>query len=446
MEGVHVFHFKLATTEDSGFSPKLVAEFELDLIEGEREIFVRFDDFFGQGSNDLFVRLTESIFTTSARFEFEKNVDIVPGAGSFPIGRRVESGHEDFDSTNGIHFLTNDGANVVENSESKRKIVINAGHELANETSLDKKLMINGISILGRIFLGTEGKMRHFHIAYCIRTKRALTSYSNLISLCCMAEKTNNNQLFLSVLVVLVAGGGFLLGNLWTRVQQLENGTASQVVAKAADNNNVAGAEDAANNTGIRDLTDADKANWAKIMDSDHIRGNKDAKVALIEYSDLECPFCKKFHQTAQALIDQYDGQVMWIYRHFPLDQLHPKARQEAAAVECALKLNGADGFWKLTDKIYEVTPSNNGLDLATLPDLAASVGVDKAAFSDCLANDKEVSQIVEDEYQTGVKAGVSGTPGNILVNFETGKMQLIPGAVPIEQITPVVDQLLSSK
>ncbi|MDH3282605.1 MAG: DsbA family protein, partial [Gammaproteobacteria bacterium] len=63
----------------------------------------------------------------------------------------------------------------------------------------------------------------------------------------------------------------------------------------------------------------------------DHIRGNPSAPVTLIEYSDFECPFCKKFHATAKKVLDESRGQVKWVYRHFPLDQLHPgKARKEA--------------------------------------------------------------------------------------------------------------------
>ncbi len=80
--------------------------------------------------------------------------------------------------------------------------------------------------------------------------------------------------------------------------------------------------------------------------DRDHIRGNPDAPVTLVEYSDFECPFCKRFHPTVKRIVDEYGGRVRWVYRHFPLDEIHPvKARREAAAAECAAELGGNDAF-----------------------------------------------------------------------------------------------------
>lgn len=180
------------------------------------------------------------------------------------------------------------------------------------------------------------------------------------------------------------------------------------------------------------------------IIASDHVRGNPNAPIALIEYSDYECPFCKRFHATAQQIVDKYSGQVMWVYRHFPLDQLHPKARQEAEAAECAAELGGEEVFWQMTDKIYEVTPSNNGLDLGKLPSLATEIGLDRQAFQDCLDSGRH-TQRVEDDYQGGLQAGVSGTPGNILLNTQTGESQLIPGAFPYEQFQQILDQMLAN-
>src|SRR3989344_3696674 len=75
------------------------------------------------------------------------------------------------------------------------------------------------------------------------------------------------------------------------------------------------------------------------IASGDHIRGNPDAPVIIVEYSDFECPFCKRFHETMQQATAEYGDQVAWVYRHFPLDQLHSKARKEAVASECASEL-----------------------------------------------------------------------------------------------------------
>src|SRR3990172_8387087 len=173
-------------------------------------------------------------------------------------------------------------------------------------------------------------------------------------------------------LIVLLIGAFFAIGSLYTKVKFYEKSGVSPNVANLGTNN--------APTPNL--LTQPDEAGKVNpISDKDHIRGNSKARIALIEYSDLECPFCKRFHPTAQQVVDTYINDVMWVYRHFPIDQLHSKADKEAEATECAYKLAGNDGFWKLTDKIFEVSPANNGLDLATLPDLAAGVGLNKQAF-----------------------------------------------------------------
>ena len=185
-------------------------------------------------------------------------------------------------------------------------------------------------------------------------------------------------------------------------------------------------------------------ANVDPLKDTDHIRGDRNSRVLLIEYSDLECPFCKQFHPTAEQVVKDYNGQVAWVYRHFPLDQLHSKADKEAEAVECANELGGSDAFWALTDKIYEVTPANNGLDPEQLPVLAEGVGLNKDAFKTCLDSGK-FAALVEEDYQSGIKAGINGTPGNILLDTKSGKTVSIPGAVPIESLKSSIDTLLKS-
>lgn len=174
----------------------------------------------------------------------------------------------------------------------------------------------------------------------------------------------------------------------------------------------------------------------------DHVRGDRNARILLFEYSDLECPFCKRFHPTAQQIVDTYKGQVAWVYRHFPLDQIHRKADKEAESLECANELGGEDGFWKLTDKIFEVTPSNDGLNLEDLPKLAGEVGLNQSAFKTCLDSSKYADH-VEADYQGGIKAGITGTPGNILLDTKTKKTKLIPGALPFEQFKQTIDNML---
>lgn len=239
------------------------------------------------------------------------------------------------------------------------------------------------------------------------------------------------------ILLIATIGLSFGVGVLWQKVKNFEGGGVAKVAGAQAGTGGVQAGNPQA---GAPALGSADKVD--KLRQDDHIKGNKDARILLIEYSDLECPFCKKFHPTAQQVVDEYKGQVAWVYRHFPLDQIHSKADKEAEAVECANELAGNDGFWKLTDKIYEVTPSNNGLNLDDLPKLAGGVGIDQNKFKTCLDSGK-YKEHVESDFQSGVKAGVSGTPGNIILDTKTGKTLLMPGAYPFENFKTEIDSLL---
>ena len=153
------------------------------------------------------------------------------------------------------------------------------------------------------------------------------------------------------------------------------------------------------------------------ISADEHILGNPNAEVKIVEYSDTECPFCKRHQTTMNSIIDTYgkDGKVAWVYRHFPLDQLHSKARKEAEATECANELGGNKSFWAMLNTIYSKTPGNNGLDAAQLPVFAKEIGLDVTKFNACLSSGK-MAATVEAQYQDGVKAGARGTPYNVVV------------------------------
>ncbi len=175
----------------------------------------------------------------------------------------------------------------------------------------------------------------------------------------------------------------------------------------------------------------------------DHIRGNPNAQVAVIEYSDFECPFCKRVHPTYQQIMKEYGDKVMWVYRHYPLS-FHANAQKEAEASECVAELGGNDAFWKFTDAIYERTTSQGtGFALDKLAPLAKEVGVNEAKFQSCLDSGK-YAQKVKDDMDGGNKAGVNGTPGNIIVNLKTQKNSLVSGAQPFENFKSAIDSLLA--
>jgi len=86
----------------------------------------------------------------------------------------------------------------------------------------------------------------------------------------------------------------------------------------------------------------------------DHILGDINSEIIVVEYSDLDCPFCKVFHPTMHQVVEKSEGKVAWVYRHYPIPQLHPNAPKKAEETECAWELGGNDAFWKYADKVFE--------------------------------------------------------------------------------------------
>ncbi|GMQ95379.1 MAG: DsbA family protein [Patescibacteria group bacterium] len=226
---------------------------------------------------------------------------------------------------------------------------------------------------------------------------------------------------------LLIAGAVFLQGGFSVSEKQTEGKALSQ--------------------NGVPTSSTSATDNIKPVTDEDHIKGDPNAKVILVEFSDIECPFCKRFHPTMQQLMDEYGktGQVAWVYRHFPLDQIHSKSRKEAQAVECANELGGNDAFWKYLDKIFEITPSNDRLDLSLLPQVAKDIGLDRIQFEACLSGDArggKYADHIEDNYQDAIASGGTGTPYSVII-APNGKKFPLTGAQPYGAVRSVIELAL---
>lgn len=179
---------------------------------------------------------------------------------------------------------------------------------------------------------------------------------------------------------------------------------------------------------------------------NDHILGSSKARVLVVEYSDTECPFCKTFHNTMNNIMQEYgkDGQVAWVYRHFPIAQLHAKAFKESQATECAAVLGGNSKFWEYINKVYEVTPSNDGLDPKELTNIATQVGLSSAAFNTCLESGEFDAKIRAD-MQNAQELDAGGTPYSLIVDTKNNEYYPIKGAYPYAQVKQVIDLILQS-
>ena len=207
----------------------------------------------------------------------------------------------------------------------------------------------------------------------------------------------------------------------------------------------VAGAVFLVGNSGAKPTTNGSKVT-ARAYDAtrDHILGNPDAAVKVVEYMDLECPHCKIFNTTMHQIMDYYgtSGKVAWVERPFPLGSIHDKAPKEAEAAECAADQGGDAMYYKYVDKVFEVTPSNNGLDPAQLPVIAKDVGiVNIDQFNQCLSSGKYTKR-VSDSYSDAIAAGGQGPP-YILVMVGTDSV-VLNGAQPYDSMRAAIDTVLS--
>ena len=172
----------------------------------------------------------------------------------------------------------------------------------------------------------------------------------------------------------------------------------------------------------------------AAVTDADHVRGDKNAPVTIVEYSDFECPFCSRFHPTMVQLTEEYKGKVRWVYRHFPLS-FHPQAEPSAEASECASEQGK---FWEYADKLFE---NQSLLGDAYYKQLATELKLNTKKFEECMTSDRGLA-IVRSQSQSGATAGVNGTPGSFIIDANGG-VQAVRGALPYESVKAMLESVL---
>ena len=194
-------------------------------------------------------------------------------------------------------------------------------------------------------------------------------------------------------------------------------GESKKIVAQVENNNN--------NNDYV-----APSAKDIEVSSTDHIRGNVNADITIVEYSDFQCPYCSRFHTTMQEVIENFGDKVRWVYKHFPLDSIHPYARKAAEASECAGEQNK---FWEYNDELFV---NQSKIKTSFLSEAAQNIGLNVKQFDECLESGKYEDK-VEEDYQEGISMGVRGTPGGFINGEELG------GAVPYATLEAKINALL---
>jgi protein-disulfide isomerase len=166
-------------------------------------------------------------------------------------------------------------------------------------------------------------------------------------------------------------------------------------------------------------------------VDGAPFKGPVNAPVTIVEFSDFECPFCKRADPTLTQLFEKHAGKVKLVYRDFPLESIHPQARRAAEAARCA---QDQGKFWDYYDTLFTESPK---LALDDLKRYAAQVGIDVNKFDDCLSGGVHKTAVRKD-IDEGTRLGVSGTPAF----FVNGRP--LSGAQPIEAFARIIEEELT--
>lgn len=184
-------------------------------------------------------------------------------------------------------------------------------------------------------------------------------------------------------------------------------------------------------------------ASLIRVEAEDHVRGSSDARIAVIEYSDFECPYCKRHHPTMLELMKQYPENVQWIYRHNPLPFHDPNATDQALASECVAREFGNEAFWTFTDALYERTTSNKGFPYENIAPLVEELGWNTSLFSSCMESKDLLPKISEDMSVVNALGGL-GTPASFIIDTKTGAIRFVNGAYPLDTFKEIIDNMLT--
>jgi len=163
------------------------------------------------------------------------------------------------------------------------------------------------------------------------------------------------------------------------------------------------------------------------------VQGSGD--IIIVEYSDFECSYCMSYHTTMEQIMEDYDGQVKWVWKHYPLS-FHANAETAAEAAECAGEQNK---FWEMAHELYA---NQTSLGESTYIELAGELGLNATTYNTCLLADK-FGDVFASDLTEGTALGVQGTPGSIIYKEGASTGELVAGAYPYETVAAVIDSLL---
>lgn len=172
--------------------------------------------------------------------------------------------------------------------------------------------------------------------------------------------------------------------------------------------------------------------------------GSLNAEFTLVEFSDLECTFCKRFHDTPKQLVDQSKGKINWEWQHYPLPFHNPAAEKGAHAAECVAEEAGNQAFWAFTGEWF-ARSAMNGQGYSEIEQLAQELGATPKAFRECMASGR-YKALIKAQMDKGTALGVTGTPATVVVDNTTGRQMLVKGAQDPQALLQAMGQLIQQR
>ncbi len=191
-------------------------------------------------------------------------------------------------------------------------------------------------------------------------------------------------------------------------------------------------------------ITEENLAMLRPISAQDHIVGNPKAQVVIVEYSDIDCEYCKNFHTVLQQVMTEYGptANVAWVYRHFPILSVHPYAGMHAEAAECVADLGSNDLFFAFIDGLHQAAPGGSQFDPVGYPVIVSRLGLPPTAFEECMTSDRMTGRVAADS-ENAFAVGATGAPFTVVL-VEGKKPVPITGALPYESLKQVIEEALS--
>lgn len=239
-------------------------------------------------------------------------------------------------------------------------------------------------------------------------------------------------KIIIGVGLLIFTGMAFFIANLWSENQALQEQLT--VLKKPTNANPTPTAATATSQ-------DKPAGTVPAVTADDRVEGNRNASVMLVEYSDLECPFCKRNQSTVNQLKEEYGDKIGYVYRHYPLS-IHANAQMEAEVAECVANVAGNDAFFTFIHKVFaDSLSTGTSFTKDQTIALASNLGFDGTAIAKCYDAGEGKARVAKDLTE-GSAAGVQGTPATFVLKSD-GTTKFISGALPIDTYREAIDALL---